>query len=298
MIRYLSAIGMSRYIDQKSLNGWLSEYLHSGPENVERYAMPGRDGINMEFYQDMGVFKLIIKAYMDTPGTLHVYSVLPAARAGTFSRLLNCKWGLEGACVYVWGEEEDTGGILEVLLARSGPVLSGQVSRAEGDITVSYTALSVEGKILLGIQKTNEDLALYEEEEQWRRDMLKKLRDGDEEALHELEIEALQQEQEITERMRHEDVFTVLEGLFVPADDVTTALYQVMGTILDVDKVLNAVTEEWVYHLQLDVMGSPLDVYIHPDDLVGIPTKGMRFMGKARMIGSVNEMEINHVRNV
>lgn len=287
MLRYLSAIGMSRYIDQKKLDDWLSGYLQTQPPAV-KFQIPEHQEMQLEFCQEMGPFKLMIRAYVKAPGAMHVYSLLPVPRPGTFARLLQWQVGWEVPGAFVWGEDEENGGILEVQLARSGQLAQLLKMTPETPLSVAYAAISIEGKILLGLHKTDEDLAMYAEEEQWRREMLDKLRSGDEDAVRELEEEAREQEKEIRERMKHEDVFTILEGMFVPADEVTTGLYSAMGTILDVDKVLNPVTEEWVYHLQLDVMGSPLDVYIHPDDLVGIPAVGRRFMGRVRIVGSIN----------
>ena len=294
MLRYLSAIGMSRYIDQKKLDGWLADFMQTQPP-AAKFLLPDQKETQLEFCQEMGPFKLVIKAYVKGPGSLHIYSVLPVARPGTFGRLLQWQIGWEGPGGYVWGEDEDNGGILEVLLARAGQMMQLLKMQPDTPVSVAYTGISIEGKILLGLHKTDEDLAMYAEEEQWRRGMLDKLRSGDEEALKELEEEAREQEKEIRERMQHEDVFTILEGMFVPADEVTTGLYQAMGTILDVDKVLNPATEEWVYHLQLDVMGSPLDVYIHPDDLVGIPAVGRRYMGRVRIVGNITGM--NQLKN-
>lgn len=287
MIRYLSTIGMSCYVDQKRLDAWLAPLLKKLPPAAQ-FKLPDREETQLEFCYEMGPFKLVIKAYINEKDAMHVYSVLPVARPGTFSHLLQWQVGWEVTGAYVWGEDAENGGVLEMMLARSGQIARLLKMQKENAVSVAYTGISIEGKVLLGLHKSDEDLAMYAEEEQWRRNMLEKLRSGDKEALRELEEDAQMQEQEIRERMRHEDLFTILEGMFVPADDVTTGLYQAMGTILDVDKVLNPFTEEWVYHLQLDVMGSPLDVYIHPDDLVGIPAVGRRYMGKVRIVGNIN----------
>ena len=94
-------------------------------------------------------------------------------------------------------------------------------------------------------------------------------------------------EQDVFIRLQSEDVYTILEGLFIPADDSTLGLYMVLGTILRIHKVMNPFTEEWVYEFELNVMGTPYNIYINPKDLEGTPSVGMRFQGTVIMLGEV-----------
>ena len=61
-----------------------------------------------------------------------------------------------------------------------------------------------------------------------------------------------------------------------------------LGDILHVDKLMNSVTEEWVYYLELNVLGQILRVCINPRDLLGEPKPGYRFMGRIWFFGRID----------
>ncbi|MFQ9801992.1 MAG: DUF3881 family protein [Clostridia bacterium] len=105
------------------------------------------------------------------------------------------------------------------------------------------------------MERSQEDEEAYRSEEEWRRQMLKRAREGDEEALEELKADSLAMEEDILERLEEEDIYSILEGIFLPASEELLGVYTIMGTILESEKVLNPYTEEWVYRLLLNVMG-------------------------------------------
>ena len=69
----------------------------------------------------------------------------------------------------------------------------------DGLCPVSYTHLDV--------YKRQE---AYRSEEEWRRQMLKRAREGDEEALEELKADSLAMEEDILERLEEEDIYSCL----------------------------------------------------------------------------------------
>ena len=287
MLRYLSAIGMSRCTGTKAITAWTKTYLDKRTDRPTTFKWPGSDQIQLEFRHEMGPFRLIMKAAPEAGGVMHVYSALPGVRPGSFSRLAGWELGMEDTHLVVFGEDEVNGNPLVVRMEETGKMMNLPIPKGGEGGTLHYAGLSIEGKVILGMMRTEEDERAYEEEDQWRQEMLGKLRAGDQEAMKAMEEEMAYQDQEIEARMQHEDIFTVLEGFFMPVEDLFSGVYSTLGTILDADKVLNPETEEWVWHLQLDVMSSALDVYIHPDDLVGMPLVGCRFLGKVLLVGSL-----------
>ena len=287
MLRYLSAIGMSRYTGTKAISAWAENYLANHKDRPTPFTWPGSDDTQLEFKHEMGPFRLIMKAFPEPGGVMHIYSAIPGVRPGTFSKLAGWELGLEDTHFVVFGEDEVNGNPLVVRMEETGKMFTQPTPKGGEGGSLHYSGLSIEGKVILGMLRTEEDEKYYEEEDQWRQDMLNKLRSGDQEAMKAMEEEMAYQDQEIEARMQHEDIFTVLEGFFMPVEDLFTGVYSTLGTILDADKILNPETEEWVWHLQLDVMSAGLDVYIHPDDLVGVPLKGCRFLGKVLLVGSI-----------
>lgn len=94
-------------------------------------------------------------------------------------------------------------------------------------------------------------------------------------------------EEEVCSRLKNEDVFTILEGMLIPGDKFTLGYYRILGTIQKIHKILNPYSEEWVYEFELDVMGTPYNVYINPLDLEGMPAVGLRFYGTLYLVGEI-----------
>ncbi len=285
MLRYLAAIGMSKYTGSKAINDWMSAYVRRKEDRPVPFKWPSGERTHLEYVHQMGPFRLVMKACPEEGGVMRIYSALPCVRPGSFTHILNWELGLEDSHLVAFGEDEDAGGPMGVRMERTGLMMNLPLPQSGERAGVQFSALSVEGKIILGIERTEEDEKAYKEEEKWRQDMLEKMRSGDAEAMREMEQELGEQDLEIAERMKREDVFSVIEGFFMPMEDIISGVYQVLGTITDIDKAFNPETEEWVWHLELDVMGSGIDVYIHPDDLVGLPFKGSRFLGKVLLVG-------------
>ena len=89
--------------------------------------------------------------------------------------------------------------------------------------------------------------------------------------------------EEIEERLQREDLYSVLDGFFAPLG--AGHRYAVLGEILYVDKMMNPLSNEWVYRLEVRTSGSSIGLYIHPRDLVGEPKKGFRFQGECVLMG-------------
>ena len=60
---------------------------------------------------------------------------------------------------------------------------------------------------------------------------------------------------------------------------IETELYSVMGTILNIKKISNTITNELVYNLTVDCNNIVLDICINSADLLGEPSLGRRFKG-------------------
>ena len=131
---------------------------------------------------------------------------------------------------------------------------------------ISIYGLSIEGKILLGSFRSDEDQKAIAEEEKWRKDMLERADTGDEDAIRAIEQEERFMDEEIADRLRREDVYTIFDGFMYPAGREEN-YYTLLGDIQKIDKLFNPYSEEWVYYLELNVLGQELRVLINPTDL-------------------------------
>lgn len=143
---------------------------------------------------------------------------------------------------------------------------------------VKISGLSKNAKIILPVYKTEKEIDKQRTDNRNREMMLAAAREGDPEALENLTLQDIDLFSEITKRIRHEDVLSIVESYFMPYG-ITCDHYSVMGTILRVDTVENTFTEDQMWLLALDCNGLIFDVCINKKDLLGEPDIGRRFRG-------------------
>lgn len=153
--------------------------------------------------------------------------------------------------------------------------------------TVTLTALSTEGSVMLPIYKTPDDLQMKKNTELKRRRLLNAARNGDEKAVKDLTISEMDVYSNLLSQIQYEDVYTLVESYFMPYG-AECELYSVMGEITAVDYRFNNVTEDQIIVLSLQCNGLPLDIAINHKDLYGDPQPGRRFKGVIWLQGKIN----------
>lgn len=151
---------------------------------------------------------------------------------------------------------------------------------------VVFSALSVDGAILLPVQKKEGDFARAQKEMIKRHRLIRAAKSGDQDAMEELSYEDMDQYYTATRRLAREDVFTIVDTYFMPYG-IECDRYSVMGEILAFRKRKNSATEEEVWQLKLSVNGIHMDVCISVDDLTGEPEIGRRFKGTIWLQGRI-----------
>lgn len=283
MIRFLSAIGMSQYTQPQKLDRFIRSWTKEGDSCLRTYVRRDAGRMQFELTKKMGPFFLTVtgqKGEQDLVG-----GFFPGVRERRVLPYLDCEVIEERPGVFFLSAVEgETGEQIKFMMTTAKPFFSKGVLEAEERGNYSCYGLSVEGKVLLGVKRSEEEEKAIREEEQWRREILNKVQQGDENALREVETYAAETAEEIQERLRQEDVYTILDGFFVPRGN--SNFFVVLGDILYVDKLLNPLTEEWSYRLEVKTMGTRIGIYINPKDLVGVPCKGRRFLGEVFLQGA------------
>ena len=286
MLRVFSAIGMSRYTTHRAMDELISDQLEKGHMRGQQYLKDG--SMHVEIFKEMGPFQMVLRGEIVNKETINVFMVLPALKEKRGYTLIDCETQ-EDQCdvIYVAGQEENTLEGVCLLLTDVHRFYREPGLFNREQMQLSCYGLSVAGKVLLGIQRTPEDISAMQEGEKWRRDMLSRAMKGDPDAITEMQDEEEMTQREIEERLLHEDVYTIFDGFLYPAEGDDN-YYSILGDILHVDKLMNSFTEEWVYYLELDVLGQVLRVCINPKDLLGDPKPGRRFTGQVRFYGRLD----------
>lgn len=153
--------------------------------------------------------------------------------------------------------------------------------------SISLSGLSVSGKILLPIKKTQKQIQKAKVAAKDRNSLIEAARKGDEDAMETLTFEDIDLYSQISRRAMKEDLYSIIDSCFMPCG-VECDQYSVIGEIKEIRKTKNIYTKEEIYELQLECNDLPLQVCINGNDLVGEPAIGRRFKGQVWMQGILN----------
>ena len=167
---------------------------------------------------------------------------------------------------------------------------SVEYSREKGLIKrqVNFAGFSLYGTIILPVEKDELSDFLREEDENYHKGLIFKYKNGDREAEELLKDYEEETSSIIRQRLMEEDFLSVIEGYVLPMDD-TDADYSILGDIADSELIENSLTKEKIYKLLINATGTKIQLFINKKDLLGIPMKGMRFMGNCRLSGSIKK---------
>lgn len=158
---------------------------------------------------------------------------------------------------------------------------------SERKASVSLSALSLEGKILLPIYKSDQDRKQIRNNAARKRQLMNAARDGDEDAMLDLTAEEMDTYASIMTHIQYDDIYSIVDSYFMPYG-TECELYSVMGEIVDFTIRKNDLTDEEVVVLTLDCNGLQFNAAITRKDLYGEPAAGRRFKGIIWLMGKIN----------
>lgn len=244
----------------------------------------------MEYYKTFGDgFGLMIRGTLNQEDELNVHSLLPYSLGKHVTDIheVDVVKQSEQEIYHGFCEEFDSGTPISFFLQN---LIDYKNAEKADDVYIKDIRLSaycVEATVILPIDKDATDILLEEEEEKIRKELLDQARKGDEDAMAILDDEALEASEVLSERLRNEDILSVLEGFFVPVGDHDD-IYSFLGNIEDVEELVNPETDEKVFRIKVQCMNINIDVFVNESDLVGYPTKGMRFKCTSWVHGTVD----------
>lgn len=153
--------------------------------------------------------------------------------------------------------------------------------------TLTLSALSVGGVVMLPIQKDEEQKERVRQASAARTSLMAAARKGDEDAIETLTLEDMDMYTTISRRIQKEDVFSLVDTYFMPYG-VECDQYSVLGEITAMRSAVNKITGEQVYVLTLYCNELAFDICINKTDLYGEPQVGRRFKGVIWLQGQIN----------
>lgn len=158
---------------------------------------------------------------------------------------------------------------------------------SELNTSVTFSGLALSGKILFPVKKSPQQIESVSEASDNRRNLLSAARNGDQTAIETLTLDDIDIYSQVSRRLLHEDVFTIVDTYFMPYG-VECDVYSIMGEILDVNEIENQITKEKIYQLRLDVNELQFDVCVPKNEVLGEPGIGRRFKGTIWLQGEIN----------
>ena len=153
--------------------------------------------------------------------------------------------------------------------------------------SLTLSALSVNGVILLPIKKDKEQLQREKQASAARNSLMAAAKKGDEDAIETLTLEDMDIYTTISRRIQKEDIFSLVDTYFMPYG-VECDQYSVLGEILEIKMTTNMMTGEKIYILKICTNELTFDFSINIIDLYGEPQVGRRFKGVVWLQGNIN----------
>lgn len=151
---------------------------------------------------------------------------------------------------------------------------------------VAFSALSINGTVLLPVSKAPGDAKRKKENMCRRAKLIAAARKGDESAMESLTFEDMDTIVKLSKRIKNEDVFTIVESSFMPYG-LESDLYTIVADIIDFRLTKNTITNEEIYILKLSYNGIIITTAINKADIVGEPLVGRRFKGTIWLQGKI-----------
>ena len=285
----MRAIGLSEFSGENEIDRLVLDML----ENSEVRNVLHRTGKNtlMEYIRDMGSgLGVSLRVTLGEANEVVSSAVLPYLIANTPpSTYIDIEVDeADGGGFVAVGEEASSGN--EIVFSVQNPL--GFTDRALyiDESAIKVAGISTSGKVILPVERDQEQEEQREEEERCHVELLRRARSGDVAAMEDLEELEEAAGDTIRERLMEEDFLTVVEGFLMPAED-NEHFASILGDIRLVERIQNADTEEELVLLSLNVTGSVIQVCISPNDLEGMPTQGMRFLGTCWLQGWIEKNE-------
>lgn len=153
-------------------------------------------------------------------------------------------------------------------------------------MSATLGALSLGGKILLPINKSEVQIQKNEKITKNRNHLLAAAKEGDEDAIESLTLEDIDLYTMLSRRIVNEDILSIVDTYFMPYG-IESDQYSVLGEILNVSYTKNSVTGQRICIMTLDTNDLVYDVCINEKYLLGEPLVGRRFKGNIWLQGFV-----------
>lgn len=284
VFRYLRAIGFSE--DGMDIKKIVREIIKS-PTQYHEFE-DENDFKRVEYYKEFGEgFGLIVRGEKDEDSWLNIVSMSPCAQGGSNIDCYEIEMlDEEGETGSALCEEQHNGTLFSFYLQNLSDWYALTDEDKEEYSSASLSGFSIDGMVIFPVSSEEDNKQKALKESMVNTGLLERARNGDEMAADQLTNNAKELTKYLYERIQKEEMLTVLREYFYPLSEMED-IYAVLGEIKEVKILTNVLTSKSFYCLDVEAMGIRANIYINREDLVGLPTAGMRFKGEVWLHGSL-----------
>ncbi len=294
MHSYLRTIGFSELKSQVEMDNLVQDILNDSThdkmvltDNQTMYAE-----IIKEFAPDMGI---ALRGEYDDQGVFRLENYFPYYKGKTISTKEEVTFNKKVDNNSFTGMCDDIRvGVSLIFYLQNALEYMGLRNREKSlgqGLPIYLTGLSLEGKILLGIEKKRKSDKSHATQAKNRNQLLAEAREGNQDAIDSLTIDDIDLFAAVSKRTKSEDLYSIVDSTFVPYGSESDN-YMIVGTIMEYQQLTNEFTNEQVYSMVIECNELQFDICIAKKDLMGEPGIGRRFKGVVWMQGTVNFDEL------
>lgn len=153
--------------------------------------------------------------------------------------------------------------------------------------SVTLSALSNAGMILLPVLKDKEQEKQQKEDVKNRMKLVTAAKTGDPDAIENLTLEDIDTYSKVSRRLIKEDILSIVDTTIMPYG-IECDKYSIIGTIMELTTIENEATKEELYIMNLEVNDLRFDLCVPVSRVMGEPAVGRRYKGNIWMQGKIN----------
>ena len=298
MHKYMRAIGFGKLTDRKELQRLITDVIIEGTERA--YTSNGNDTLLAEFCKDFAEntingtgasIGIAVCGEFDADDKFTYDYYFPYLRSNNISSEEDVTIERHAAQESYAGVCDDVRVGISLIFYLQNMISYVKIKNSNQlpikGTTLTLTALSTKGTIMMPIVKSEKDVIRNKKSSITRARLLNAARKGDEEAIESLTLDDMDTYTAISKKIQKEDVFSLVDTSFMPYG-VECDHYSILAEIIDYSKIKNKITGEKIYLMTLNCNDMIFDMCINQDDLYGEPAVGRRFKGIIWMQGYIN----------
>lgn len=290
MHQYLRAVGFSKISSKKELKDLMNDIIVNA--SSKDFVESERNSILVEYSKDFSKSAgLALRGEYDDEENLTMDYYFPYVRPHQVSTE-------ESVSIERHIQNESFAGVCEDYRVGVSLIFNVQNSMAmmkksidasaePPKTSISFSALSINGVVMLPIMKNAGEKDKIKKASSERSKRIVAAKQGDETAMEKLTLEDMDTYNAISRRILTDDIYTIVDSFFMPYG-VESDQYSILGEIEEVDTERNYITEEELYVMTINCNGLPITVCINKKDILGEPLPGRRFKGDIWLSGVIN----------